>query len=643
MIGHYWGYLGINLDILKNQKLTSAQEWKAQKLKHRFEDTCFSFTSSEPHFEKDNLLLCIMGRVTRDLEHQQMISQLSINEVIIEAFQANPDTLAQKFDGDFFIIIYDKKEKRLSLFNNRYQSTNGYYSQLDASFDNSFLFSSHLIKLRQMRESLGLKARADLGAVKSFISNGFTMSGQTQLAGVQKLLPCYRCNVSLKKAAILAHHTEDEFDFERTPFSHLEQKLDEYESLYQRGIKDYLEANPTNELGSLLSGGHDTSFAFIQGSKVFTKPLHGFTVTFPNWPWDEESYARNICEKNGGIFHPVPFTAQDLDLVLSMVRGNQEPVVGSSLPLHKLSQSASGIVDTMLGGDGGDTLWAEYYPVAEYHNLVKNLPRSLRVAAHKLAKALVGLSDWERFWELSHVAELFTRENYYEGFLRQLCTYRHFGQEIQDRLFSQDLREAPLATIENEIKFTKENFSNALIEGKLFNAFYTYQSFSTYRSIEHFGTRFYLPTINRDLMRFITRLPEEWVNGGSMFHRLTNNKTINRRFHKVALSRHMKKEEIYNRSFDIPWYNILKPRKEVLSLLLKKLKNRGWYNEEFLDQMFLEFQGQKVKDYELLELKHHGYRIFTLLSLEIWATEYIDGRMSCDFDRHINLEDYLAH
>jgi asparagine synthase (glutamine-hydrolysing) len=160
--------------------------------------------------------------------------------------------------------------------------------------------------------------------------------------------------------------------------------------------------------------------------------------------------------------------------------------------------------------------------------------------------------------------------------------------------------------------------------------------------MNHFGMELYLPTINKEFMEFITNLPIRWVNGGTTFHRLTNSLSVNRRFHKKALSRYLKQEEIYNRSFDVPWYNILRPRKELLIKLKERLIKRGWYKKDTLDQMFAEFLEQKVKDYELLELKHHGYRIFTLLSLEIWCIEYLDGRKTKNFDEKITLEDYLS-
>ena len=150
-----------------------------------------------------------------------------------------------------------------------------------------------------------------------------------------------------------------------------------------------------------------------------------------------------------------------------------------------------------------------------------------------------------------------------------------------------------------------------------------------------------MSTINKEVMDFITTLPSDYINGGNSFQRLTNNKKINRRFHKETLSKYLAPSEIYNRSFDIPWYNILRPRPELLKQLLIRLKKRGWYQKETLDRLFREFMSQNIKQNELLELKHHGYRIFTLLSQEVWAIEYLDGRFTDNPDQKINLEEYL--
>jgi asparagine synthase (glutamine-hydrolysing) len=258
-----------------------------------------------------------------------------------------------------------------------------------------------------------------------------------------------------------------------------------------------------------------------------------------------------------------------------------------------------------------------------------------------LARFARKVTDWERFWELEHVAGLFAQPDYHRDFLRKLCTYRHFDDAFQASILRKDVFETPHARSHLEIEFRNDNFSDALIEGKLFNGFYTYQSHHTTKLAEYHGMDLFLPTVDWEFMSFICRLPKNWVNGGTALHRLSNNKRINRRFHKRALARYFQPGEIYNRSFDIPWYNILRPRKHLLEKLLQQLRKRGWYQEKALGTLFAEFMTQSVKDNELLELKHHGYRIFTLLSLEIWCQEYLDGRFSAD-DKNLVLEDYFA-
>lgn len=590
--------------------------------------------SCENISQQGKLTIAIEGYITFLLDENRR-PQESNSEIVNRYYQKFGNDFHEKLDGLFIILIFDSTTNQLKIFNNRYQATNLYYYRSTERL----LFSRNL---KEITQYLNKDLKLNKESVLSFISNGFTITDQTQYQNINKLLPAFRI-IADRAGAQLETHWNKEFNFNRKPFENLEDHLDLYENIYREGLENYIQQAHSQEIGTLMSGGHDTSFVLIESSQVFDKPIHTFTTTFPNWNFDEGPYAKNITEKFNGIYHGIPFVPEDLDYIVSLIRANDEPVVGSSLPLHICSREAAKYVDTMFAGDGGDTLWGEYYPVGEYHRFIKNLPLSIRRSFHSLSKTMRDIFDWERLWELEHVAGLFTEEDYYKGFMRKLCTYRHFSDHEQSLLFSNDFLEGltPAESI-YEVPFTRDNFKDALIEGKLFNAFYTYQSFHTTKSMEHFGLNFYLPTINKKVIDFITSLPENYINGGTAFHRLTNNKKINRRFHKLALARYLDRNEIYNRSFDIPWYNILKPRPAMLEKLLKRLKARGWYQESYLNKIFKEFTSQQVKDHELLELKHHGYRIFTLLSQEIWATEYLDNKFTKNPDEKIVLEDYLT-
>jgi asparagine synthase (glutamine-hydrolysing) len=191
------------------------------------------------------------------------------------------------------------------------------------------------------------------------------------------------------------------------------------------------------------------------------------------------------------------------------------------------------------------------------------------------------------------------------------------------------------------LPFNKNNFYDALIEAKMFYGVFMYTNLSTEKTLNNFGINYYSPYLNQSLLRFITSLPENWVNDGSTFQKLSN-KALKRRFHKLALGKYFSKEHIYNlqQSFDVPWHVLFLPRPKLLDNLLKRLKNRGWFDSEVLDSIFYDFKNKTYKDYELCELGSHGYRIYSLLSLEVWCMEFLDDDTSPK--KGITLEEYLS-
>lgn len=576
------------------------------------------------YLEQDSSKTLVLGTL---LLQNRSISGLEAAAALNESM----DNL-RLLDGLYLLIHYDARSNTLSIVNNNYQLTKLYYTVVD----NEFLFAHQMeLLLPHLKER-----KPYFPSLLNFFRNGFNQSEKTPIEGINKLLPSQRILVSGEKIS-LNNSWRDHYIVNRRPFDSIEKKLDEYENIYQSTLKNYLVVRNPNQLGMFLSGGHDTSFLLIQASKVWNQPVHCFTTVFPGWGFSEQSFAESTCNKFGGVFFPQKFGGEDLDLIIDLIHSCEEPVLGSSLPLHALARIASQYTDTMMGGDGGDTLWGEYHPVAEYHRWVHRWPLALRKSVHKIAKTLRDCSDWERFWELEHVAGLFAREDIYENFLGELCTYRHFSPQFINEILVPEISSQLPAKSTLEISFDRHNFDEALIEGKLLNGFFTYQSFQQTRSMNAFGMEFFLPAVQKDLMNFVNSLPMNWLNGGTTFHRLINSKTVNRKFHKFALARYLKKEEIYNRSFDIPWHLVWENRQQTLNLASLALKKRGWFQPEAIDKVFGEFRTQKNKDYELLELKSHGYRVMALLSVEIWARIFVDTPASQP-GPEVSLDEFLA-
>ncbi len=589
-----------------------------------------------PPVEDGDLLVSVEGVLTRAGGRPVAPGEGSgaYEAAVASLYRAGGEAALEDLEGLYLVFLWDRARDRFLLVNNPYQTTTLYYHE----GPERLLFSKTLTDIVRNLPAVDV----DLRSVKTYLANGFNMSDRTTILGVHKLQPTFRLRVEGGRVS-LADHWARELENERRPIDDLEAHLDRYETLYRGGLAEYLNHRRPAELGCLMSGGHDTSFAFLEASQVHEKPVHAFTATFPGWGFNEEPYSRAIAEKFGGRFHPVPFVPADLDYTVALIRALEEPMASSALPIHLVMREASNHVDLMLGGDGGDTLWGEYYPVAEVNRYMRHLPRVARKALYAGVRGLLKISDWERFWELEHVLWLFDDADPYREFLRRLCTYRHFRDDLLGRLMDpQVYRDNPYAGSIVEVPHGPESLFEDLIASKLYNGFYPYMSFYTTKSSEHYGMDLYLPTVHRDVIRLITALPHAWVNGGTTFHRMTNNKRINRLFHKRALARYLDPREIRNLSFDIPWARILLPRPRIIELLLERLVRRGWFHEPTLRSLFREFRAQRHKEHELLELKNHGYRIFTLLSLEIWATEYLDGRMTDSPEERIVLEDYLA-
>jgi len=584
--------------------------------------------------------ICIAGKILSVLNNDYQLSDYDDNpaELVAELFRKYGPSFQQLLDGVFIILLHDEEKKEFLIFNNRYQATSLYY-YLD---DNIFIFANSLKLLLKITP---FKPVFDKRSIPSFLNTGFSCTEKTQFKNFFRLLPTYRLSVR-EKEINFAHHWDKEFVFNRKPFIDIEKKLDEYEELFSTSIKNFIDKNNPEELGCFLSGGHDTSFVFIQAAKLFKKPIHTFTASFKNFGFDESPKAKYLTDMFKGIHHKVLVENKHLDLIPKMTRMIEEPVPGGAFPIFVCCLEASKYVDSLLTGDGGDSMWGEYYPVAQWHKYIKHLPFFARNMIHKINKQVLKFNDWERFWESEHVFSLFAKRDMYENFFNRLSSYRHFNDEFLGRILNRKaFSDTGVNRSMHDMKFNKENFFDMLVEAKMFYGVYQYMMPPTQKPLDTLGVNFFTPYLNSKVLNFINCLPENWLNGGNALKKLTND-AHKRKFHKMALLRYLPKRYVYSaqQSLDVPFHSFLNLRHAILDNLLKRLKRRGWFNNNILDDVFNEFLRQKPKPHEIIELKHHGYRIFCLLTLEVWCMEFLDKDLKQQrvVNEDISLEDYLS-
>jgi len=587
-----------------------------------------------------NVSLIISGDITNvlDAEFSLAAYRHRIHELVYGLYKKHGGQCSEFLEGLFSIYLYDATKKECFIFNNRYQSTGVYYYTTDSYC----VFSS---SLKLLLSALGHDVVFDVTSIPSFLRTGFSYTEKTQFKNIFRLLPTFYLHCTPDTHAV-CNHWGNEYTFNRKPIEDVEKKVDEYETLFRASIKNYLDSVKPDSLGCLLSGGHDTSYIFLQSAQLFHKPVHAFTGTFEHFGFDESPKARFVTDRFGGIHHKVLVGEKALDLLPLMTRVLEEPLSGGAFPIFCCMREAAKYCDCVFTGDAGDTLWGEYYPVSEWHRYMRHIPHWLRKGMFSLNNVLRGMTDWERLWESEHVFRLFAQKDMYADFFGRLCTYRHYNADWMRSLLDTSL----FPSIEGnscmfDIPFTKETLFDTLVEAKMFYGMHPYMQPPGQRSLEAWGARYFAPYYNRELITFINSLPQEWLNGGSSLSKLTNN-AHKRLLHKKALLRYLPQQYVYSaqQSFDVPFHSFLTKRPEVLTRLCKSLKKRGWFNEKTLNKLFEEFPKQKVKPHELHELKHHGYRIFCLLTLEVWYREFFELRneVRTITDTPMPLEEYLT-
>jgi asparagine synthase (glutamine-hydrolysing) len=146
------------------------------------------------------------------------------------------------------------------------------------------------------------------------------------------------------------------------------------------------------EVGILLSGGIDSSAVAALAAPLAGRKLHSFSIGFQEASYNELPYAEMVARKVGTEHHHQTLTPADVVGALPQIyRGLDEPLGDASLvPTWFLSRLAATKVKTVLGGDGGDELFAGY-PSFQAHLLMERLsflPVGVRDAINHLIQRM---------------------------------------------------------------------------------------------------------------------------------------------------------------------------------------------------------------------------------------------------------------
>jgi asparagine synthase (glutamine-hydrolysing) len=284
----------------------------------------------------------------------------------------------------FAFAIYDKVKKRVFLARDRLGEKPLHY-YWDGSL---FVFGS---EIKALLEHPGVPRSIDPVSLSKYLTYEYVPTPHSMFKDVHKLEPGHWLELDIEGRSINKRQywdiplSDDAINY-RSVEDHAEELLHRLdESVKMRLVSDV-------PVGVFLSGGIDSSTVAALAARHYPGNIKAFTVSFDDPTFDESTYAVEVAKRIGVDHQIQPCNVSDMPaLIPDIVGGMDEPIGDASLvPTYLLSKFAASQLKVVLGGDGGDELFAGYptyqaLKLIRYYNI---FPTEVREVIKRLATVL---------------------------------------------------------------------------------------------------------------------------------------------------------------------------------------------------------------------------------------------------------------
>ena len=297
-------------------------------------------SEQEARFEDERVCLTLHGHAVYD---GRRIDPSALSELYLR----NGRALTEKLGGLYILVIYDKREKKLLVFQDRATSpVTLYYLQ-----DHDALLLATSLKTLLSHSSLTRKLNER--AVETFFINGFVYGKETLIDGVYKLAPY--CGLIAEKGEVGQFRAS----YRLSEYSK-GQALDRFKPVLDQAIE---KAADGEEIDLPLSSGYDSSYIAHVVSKGGDRKIRAFSVG--------GKHGKNelpLVEKNIAYFPNVELvsalttreTYQCLpDIVERLEGATFESGIFLQYELMKLAEENG--VRTLICGECADQVFNPYY------------------------------------------------------------------------------------------------------------------------------------------------------------------------------------------------------------------------------------------------------------------------------------------
>jgi len=545
----------------------------------------------------------------KDLEEKgHLFKTQTDTEVIVHLYEELGESCVEKLSGMFAFAIWDKNTKKLFLARDRIGQKPLFY----ARHGSTFLFAS---EVKAILAEPGIEREIDFEAIHHYLSLRFIPSPQTMFRNVGKLPAGHY--LTYQNGDLRIHRYWD-LSF-REKLNLLE---DQFVDCLQGKLTETVESHLVSDVpvGAFLSGGMDTSMIVALMGHLLPDPFKTFTIGVKEQDYNELPYAQMVAQQYRTDHIPQVVESNLIQLIPKMIWHLDEPSDPIAACMFHAAKLASEHVKVVLGGDGGDELFAGFdryrgMGLVDYYKLVPAIIRE------KVLRPIIeSIPDSFTYKSLSQKMRWVHQLSSYENGKRyaEATSFFRFSHQQKRLLFTDALWRKLQNNHSKDIIVDQYNKPNAEdpIDKMLYADFMTRLSEHTLMLTDRMnmahGLEARSPYLDHSLVELLATFPSNMKIRGKHL------KYVLRQLSKNYLPSEVIKRE--KQGFMLPvayWF-----RNELhgflkIYLMQSKMVKEGFFRKERILQL--------LEDHRKNRLDNH-VRIWMLLNLEIWYQLFIERK-----------------
>jgi asparagine synthase (glutamine-hydrolysing) len=299
------------------------------------------------------------GEIYNYVELRQSLVQRGVafetfsdTEVLFKLLVHEGEAAIRRLNGMFAFVFHDREDNRWIAARDAFGIKPLYF----ARSDDELLFAS---EIKALFAHPDLRPRRDATGLQQYLTFQFCLHDRTLFEGVRKLQPGFVARG--RGAQILDERSYWDTDYRVDGYHTEEYFVDRLRALLEDSVR--LQIRSDVPLGGYLSGGLDSSVVCLLASQRLEAPMPVFHGRFTEGPaYDESVHAKAVAQAAGGEYHEIVPTAADFVRDLpALMHAMDEPLAGPGLfPQYRVCRQARERVKVVLGGQGGDEIFAGY-------------------------------------------------------------------------------------------------------------------------------------------------------------------------------------------------------------------------------------------------------------------------------------------